>query len=172
MGNDLHWDWEQTETFSEAWMESWEKEGSHVVGRGPAELLQWEGWHWGSEGRGQPHTHRLGGFDEHFAPPQLELVTVHVDRLQQVEDTLFLISFPRRPGGFGQNGISVRTIGERRIRLRLDWPTEAPGAAGMLAIHSPLFKGLGMTLDTCKSLLDLQCPFHSSESLPIWPFPC
>lgn len=74
----------------------------------------------GSEGRGQPHTHRLGGFDEHFAPPQLELVTVHVDRLQQVEDTLFLISFPRRPGGFGQNGISVRTIGERRIRLRLD----------------------------------------------------
>lgn len=50
--------------------------------------------HCGNEGRGQPHTHRLGGFDEHFAPPKLELVAVHVDRLQQVEDTLFLISSP------------------------------------------------------------------------------
>lgn len=52
------------------------------------------GWHCGNEGRGQPHTHRLGGFDEHFAPPELELVNVHVDRLQQVEDTLFLVSSP------------------------------------------------------------------------------
>ena len=71
-------------------------------------------------GRGQPRTHRLGGLDEHFAPPELELITVHVDRLQQVEDTLLLVSSPRRPGFFGQDGIPVRTVGERRIRLS-DW---------------------------------------------------
>lgn len=60
-------------------------------------------------------THGLWGFDEHFTPPELELVAVHVDRLQQVEDTLFLISSPHRPGSFGQNGIPVR--GEEREAL-------------------------------------------------------
>lgn len=61
-----------------------------------------------TEGR-RSCTHRLRGFDEHFAPPQLELVAVHVDGLQQVEDALLFISSPHRPGGFGQNGIPVRT---------------------------------------------------------------
>lgn len=65
----------------------------------------------------QPSTHRLGGFDEHFTPPQLELVAVHVDRLQQVQDALLLISLPRGPGGFGQNGIPVGTLGRRESDL-------------------------------------------------------
>lgn len=65
----------------------------------------------------QPSTHRLGGFDEHFTPPQLELVAVHVDRLQQVQDALLLVSLPRRPGGFGQNGIPVGTLGRRESDL-------------------------------------------------------
>lgn len=93
--------------------------------------------------RGGPEeTHRLGGFDEHFALPELELVTVHVDGLQQVEDTLFLVPSPRRPGGFGQNGVPVRTMRERKIRLSLDHPRKAIGAARVLAIPSPPLPGL------------------------------
>lgn len=56
-------------------------------------------------------TYRLWGFDEYFALPELELVTVHVDRLQQMENALFLISSPHRPSGFGQNGIPMRVGG-------------------------------------------------------------
>ncbi|KAL0601223.1 hypothetical protein AAY473_027416 [Plecturocebus cupreus] len=43
----------------------------------------------------------------------LELVAIHVDRLQQVQDALLLVSLPRGPGGFGQNGIPVGTTGRR-----------------------------------------------------------
>lgn len=103
--------------------------GSQTHGERAAEVLQGDG-EAPRERAGQPCTHRLRGFDEHFAPPKLELVAVHVDGLQQVEDTLFLVPSPRGPGGFGQNGIPVRTTGERRIRLTLDYPPEAPGAVG------------------------------------------
>lgn len=117
--------------------------------------------------RGGPEeTHRLGGFDEHFALPELELVTVHVDGLQQVEDTLFLVPSPRRPGGFGQNGVPVRTMRERKIRLSLDHPPKALGAARVLAIPSPPFQGSGMDLNNCKNPLGPDCPFQSCLLTP------
>lgn len=111
-------------------------------------------------GEGRPCTHRLRRFDEHFAPPKLELVTVHVDGLQQVEDTLFLISFPRGPGGFGQNGIPGRTIRERRVRVTLDHPSRAPSATGVLVRYSPPSTGSGMAFDDHRNPLGLGCPFR------------
>lgn len=147
MGNDLHAD-EEEEKPATLW-------GGASRGGAEPGVAPRKG------GAGPARTHRLRGFDEHFAPPELELVTVHVDGLQQVEDTLFLISSPRRPGGFGQNGIPVRIIGERRIRCRLDCPPKASGAAGVLVIHSPLLTGLGMDLDNCQSVLGPGCPVWS-----------
>lgn len=95
-GNEPCLDWERRKTFEKTTLGHDPKDEK----RKPAVL--WEG---------SARTHRLGCFDEHFAPPELELVAVHVDGLQQVEDTLLLVSSPRGPGGFGQDGIPVRIIG-------------------------------------------------------------
>lgn len=49
--------------------------------------------------------YRLRCFDEELGAPELELILVHVDRPQEMKDPLFLISSPRWPGLFGQDGI-------------------------------------------------------------------
>lgn len=43
-------------------------------------------------------SYRLWRFDEHFGLAQLELVLVHVHRVEEVEDSLPLLSPPTRPG--------------------------------------------------------------------------
>lgn len=50
-------------------------------------------------------THRLGRFDENLGPSQLELVLVHVDGAQQVEDALFFVPSPGGPGLPSQDGV-------------------------------------------------------------------
>lgn len=50
-------------------------------------------------------SYRLWSFDEHFCPAQLELVLVHVDRIEKVQDSLTLLTPPTRPGLFCQDGI-------------------------------------------------------------------
>jgi hypothetical protein len=112
-----HLDWEGRKGFFQRWYLR------HEPNNKQQQLATWwDGWwrccRWENERR-RPCTHRLGGFDEDFVLSQLKLVTVHVDGLQQVEDALFLVSSPHRPGGFGQNGIPARTSGER-ISLRMD----------------------------------------------------
>lgn len=68
---------------------------------------------WEERGGAAAGTHRLWGFDEHFTLPQLELVIVHVDRLQQMQNPLLLISSPHRPSGFGQDGVPMGARGQR-----------------------------------------------------------
>ena len=50
-------------------------------------------------------SYRLGGFDEDFGASKLVLVLVHVDRFEEVEDPLLLVSSPCWPGLLGQDGI-------------------------------------------------------------------
>lgn len=66
-GNDPCLDWERKKTLQETMFRHEPKDEK----RRPAVL--WEG---------SARTHRLRRFDEHFAPPELELVAVHIDGLQ------------------------------------------------------------------------------------------
>lgn len=50
-------------------------------------------------------SYRLWRFDEDFGLAQLELVLVHVDRVQEVQDSLSLFAPPLRPGVLCQDGI-------------------------------------------------------------------
>lgn len=59
----------------------------------------------GCDGVKVRHTYRLGGFNEDLAASKLELILVHVDRLQEMKDALFLISSPRWPRLFGEDGV-------------------------------------------------------------------
>lgn len=60
----------------------------------------------GRDGVKVRHTYRLRGFNEDLAASKLELILVHVDRLQEMKDALFLISSPCWPRLFGEDGIS------------------------------------------------------------------
>lgn len=51
------------------------------------------------------HTYRLWSFDEDLAPSQLELVLVHVDRAEQVQNPLTFVARPPGPRLPGQNGV-------------------------------------------------------------------
>lgn len=50
-------------------------------------------------------SYRLWSFDEDFGLAQLELVLVHVDGVEEVQDSLTLITPPTRPGLLCQDGI-------------------------------------------------------------------
>lgn len=50
-------------------------------------------------------SYRLWSFDEDLGLAQLELVLVHVDRVEKVQDSLTLLTPPTRPGLFCQDGI-------------------------------------------------------------------
>lgn len=50
-------------------------------------------------------SYRLWSFDEDFALAQLELVLVHVDRVEEVQDSLALLTPPAGPGVLGEDGI-------------------------------------------------------------------
>lgn len=49
--------------------------------------------------------YRLWSFDKDFGLAQLELVLVHVDRVEEVQDSLALLPPPGRPRLLGQNGV-------------------------------------------------------------------
>lgn len=66
-----------------------------------------------------PHTHRLWCFDENFRFPKLVLVRVHVYGVKQVQNPLFLIPFPGRPGCFGQDSIPLRRKGYHSKKLMI-----------------------------------------------------
>lgn len=57
------------------------------------------------EGQLQPGTHGLWCFDEDLCSAKLVLVRIHVDRLEQVQNSLPLLPLPGRPGLGGQDGI-------------------------------------------------------------------
>lgn len=50
-------------------------------------------------------SYRLWSFDKDFGFAQLELVLVHVDRAEEVQDSLALLPPPGRPSLRGQNGV-------------------------------------------------------------------
>lgn len=50
-------------------------------------------------------SYRLRSFDEDLGCPQLELVLIHVDGAQQVQDALALLAPPLGPGLSGQDGV-------------------------------------------------------------------
>lgn len=44
-----------------------------------------------------PCSYRFWSFNKDLGPAQLELILVHVDRVEEVKDTLTLLTSPRRP---------------------------------------------------------------------------
>lgn len=50
-------------------------------------------------------SYRLWSFDEDFGLSQLELVLVHVDGAEEVEDSLTLLAPPARPRLLGEDGV-------------------------------------------------------------------
>lgn len=59
-------------------------------------------------------TYRLRSFNEDLGASELELILVHVDRPQEVKDALFLVSSPRWPRLFGQDGVPEDQTVEQR----------------------------------------------------------
>ena len=65
-------------------------------------------------------SYRLRGLDEHLALAQLELVLVHVDRAEEVQDPLPLVSAPAGPRLLGEDGVPAgnRPISTRTLIVR------------------------------------------------------
>lgn len=68
---------------------------------------------WQSEGEAGTQTYRLRCFNEDLGASKLKLILVHIDRPQEMKDSLFLVTSPRWPGLFGQDGVPEDQKGSR-----------------------------------------------------------